>query len=93
MIEPNENTIYSSRRDEPMPEETARTLSSPDPIAYTIKQPVIIDPVKEITPVEPLSEEATAKEVPAELIQEVAKPVKRSSLLSKLVLTIYQLIY
>lgn len=90
-----EKFIFSSRKDEEMPEITEVQLSKPDDIGIKIREPVIKDETEEIQPQEAdLGTETVRVNEPEKqmMTKAVSATKKRLSFLDKIVLTIYQLI-
>lgn len=91
----NDDIIYSSRRDEEIPEITQRQLSKPDEIDITIREPLIKDEVSEIQPkeVDLGAETVKVNEPEKQVMTKAVSVTKRLNIIDKIVLTLYQLIY
>ena len=93
----NDDVIYSSRRDEDIPEITEVQLSKPDDLGIKIREPIIKEEVSEIQSKtvdlgnETVRVNEDAKQMTVDT-QAVSVTKKKMSIIDKIVLTIYQLI-
>ena len=91
----DDRQLYSSQKDEETPDIVQRSIPEPDDIGISIKCPEIKSDVKEIDPALIDLDNTAQPEPKTEVVASLSKtnPPAGESIIDRIVLTIYQLLY